>query len=326
MRTGTVFCELLMTTDRPLPFISVIIPVFNDGPRLRECLGALADQTYPKDHFEVVVVDNSPGADQALVGLPEEFSTLTLTVAHQPRRGSYAARNLGLTLAQGPAIAFTDSDCIPAADWLERGAQHLSQHPDCGLVAGRIKFFFQSPESPSIAEIYDSLHLLTQQKYIEKYHFGATANVFTFKDVFANVGAFNDTLQSGGDSEWGKRVFAAGYEQIYAEDVVIAHPARTSFRALRKKVARITEGDYYLNDTDDWPLSRFLADVLIDFKPHIKYFFDLAEKPQVQGFRKQLGCYLMYIYLRHLKSWTRLRLYMRNVTNRYHADQGQESE
>src|SRR6478672_8526953 len=41
-----------------LPFVSVIVPVFNDPVRLRTCLQALGRQSYPRDRFEVIVVDN----------------------------------------------------------------------------------------------------------------------------------------------------------------------------------------------------------------------------------------------------------------------------
>jgi glycosyltransferase involved in cell wall biosynthesis len=40
-------------------FISVIIPVFNDAEPLKTCLEALENQTYPKDLYEVIVIDNA---------------------------------------------------------------------------------------------------------------------------------------------------------------------------------------------------------------------------------------------------------------------------
>jgi len=54
------------------PFVSVIIPVYNDSIRLRTCLQALEEQTYPKSAYEVIVVDN--GSDESIEPIFAEFS------------------------------------------------------------------------------------------------------------------------------------------------------------------------------------------------------------------------------------------------------------
>ncbi|MEO1376787.1 MAG: glycosyltransferase [Cyanobacteria bacterium J06635_10] len=41
------------------PFVSVIIPVFNDSKRLKKCLTKLESQSYPRNRFEVIVIDNN---------------------------------------------------------------------------------------------------------------------------------------------------------------------------------------------------------------------------------------------------------------------------
>ncbi|QQE66397.1 hypothetical protein GFS31_30950 [Leptolyngbya sp. BL0902] len=289
------------------PLISVIIPVFNDADCLKPCLQALAQQTYPQDRYEVIVVDNSPTPDPNLPPLAAQFPWVVL--AHEPQRGSYAARNHGLGLAKGSIIAFTDADCLPAATWLERGADWLRRHPDCGFVAGQIRFFFQNPDAPTAAELYDSRHFLQQKTYAEEYHFGATANLFTFKSRFEAVGLFNSRLYSGGDREWGERVFAAGYPSLYADDVVIDHPARHSFGELRRKVLRVTVGDHELSQTNDQALTAFLAGVLPEFKPSLRYAVACMKDPTIPGWRRKLDCYVTYLALRYLKAGKRLQLY-----------------
>ncbi len=56
---------------------------------------------------------------------------------HEPLPGSYAARNQGLSQARGNIVAFTDADCIPNPDWIEKGVRTLQKFPECGLVAGK---------------------------------------------------------------------------------------------------------------------------------------------------------------------------------------------
>ncbi|WP_235108449.1 glycosyltransferase family A protein [Acaryochloris sp. 'Moss Beach'] len=186
-----------------LDFVSVIVPVFNDTERLAYCLQALEQQTYSNHSYEVIVVDNASEDDvQAVV---TKFSHAKVVV--EPQRGSYAARNTGIAIAKGNILAFTDADCIPAPDWIEKGVQSLRDVPNCGLVAGRIEFSYQNPQQPNSIELCDSVLYLQQDLYLKHAKFGATANVFTYKSVFAEVGLFDQILKSGGDYEWGATGF-----------------------------------------------------------------------------------------------------------------------
>ncbi|WP_421654968.1 glycosyltransferase [Leptothermofonsia sp. ETS-13] len=232
-------------TQSSFPFVSVIVPVFNDAIRLKQCLLALEQQTYPHHRYEVVVVDNGSDADQHMGELVLPFEQATLVYESQP--GSYAARNRGIAVAKGTVIAFTDADCTPAFDWIEQGVRALLVTPNCGFVAGKIEPSFLDKAHPTPIELYESLwYALPQQEFVEKHHFGATANMFTFARVIQQVGAFDGSLKSNGDREWGQRVHAAGYQPVYAETVCVTHPARHSFQQLYARARRITGGRYDL--------------------------------------------------------------------------------
>ena len=221
-------------------FVSVIIPVFNDTERLKLCLSALENQTYPQESYEVIVVDNN--SEENIAAIAKNFKQVILT--QESKRGSYAARNRGIKIAKGEVLAFTDSDCIPISNWLENGVTKLLLSPNCGIVAGKIDLYYQKDNTPNSAEIFDKLVNLQQEKYVKEHHYGATANLFTFKYIFDKIGLFNAELKSGGDGEWGNRVFAGGYDIIYDPDVLILHPARNSLSQLAKKVIRQTGGTF----------------------------------------------------------------------------------
>jgi glycosyltransferase involved in cell wall biosynthesis len=199
------------------PFVSVIIPVFSDSKRLRICLSALENQTYPNDKYEVIVIDNGP--DEEVSPLVSAYRQTKATYESIP--GSYAARNKGLSVAKGEVIAFTDSDCIPAVDWIEKGVASLLRIPNCGLVAGEIDVFFKDPLRPTAVELYDKIRGFEQRDFLENRHYGATANIFTFMEIVHNVGFFNENLISGGDKEWRQRVYAAGFNQVFADDAQV---------------------------------------------------------------------------------------------------------
>ena len=223
----------------PDRFVSVVVPVYNDA-RIGKCIDALLNQTYPSDQYEIIVVDNA-STDNTHAIVKQYPVTL---LREDGIQSSYAARNTGIRNAKGDIIALTDSDCIPNRDWIERGVTNLLGVSNCGLAAGEIHLFFNIPGKPNVVEVYDSINGFDQKEDIERRNYGSTANVFTFRRIFYEVGFFNDQLRSGGDNEWGRRVFSSGYSQIYAEDTIVGHPARGSFGQLYKRTTRLIGGCY----------------------------------------------------------------------------------
>ncbi|MDJ0776022.1 MAG: glycosyltransferase family A protein [Mastigocoleus sp. MO_167.B18] len=286
------------------PFVSIIIPVYNDAERLKTCLIPLEEQTYPKDLYEVIIVDNN--SEEDITKVVNQFKQARIT--NESRQGSYAARNQGISVAKGNVFGFTDSDCIPNNDWIEKGVEKLLQIPNCGLVAGEVKLFFKNPEEPTIFEIYDSMNFLRQQYYIEKYNFGATANIFTFKDVFEVVGLFNHELKSGGDSEWGKRVFAAGYVQVYADNVLVSHPARSHWGEIQKKVLRVTEGMYKQGE-EQKSLIDFSIEILRDLKSPLKELKRIFQNHISSGIIQKLKLIMLFISVKHIRARTKVKMY-----------------
>ena len=219
-----------------MPLVSVIIPVKDDAERLRACLDALAAQTLDAP-CEVLVVDNGsehPPAD--VVGAHPQARLL-----HESRPSSYAARNRGAGAAAGEILAFTDSDCVPDRDWLRCGVAAVRAAERACFVGGRIDTFASASGQPSAVEVYEMAHAFPQRLYVES-GYAATANLFVPRDVFRRVGDFDAALVSGGDMEWGQRARAAGVLPVYADDARVGHPARRTFRELRHKLARVSDG------------------------------------------------------------------------------------
>jgi len=117
-----------MTSD--LPRASVIVPVYNRRELLRSLLIALSDQTLGSSDFEVIVVDD--GSDDGSAALAEGFvdKGLPVRVIRTARGGAVAARCTGVEASRAPFLAFTDSDCVPAPDWLEAGVTALESGAD----------------------------------------------------------------------------------------------------------------------------------------------------------------------------------------------------
>lgn len=286
-------------------FISVIIPVYNDSEQLKTCLNSLENQTYPKDLYEVVVVDNN--SEEDIPSIVNQFTQAR--VIFESRRGSYAARNKGLSFVKGNILGFTDSDCIPAPNWIEKGVEKLLQTPNCGLVAGKIQLFYKNPDKPTVVELYDSMNFLRQELYVKELKFGATANMFTYKAVFDAVGLFNVDLKSSGDRQWGQRVFKSGYTQIYAEDVCIAHPARGELKELQKKLARITEGLNKVENPQKKSLIPLIYEVFWDIRPPVRELLKILKDENLEPISRKTQYTLLLIFLRWVRARKKLQLY-----------------
>jgi len=228
-------------TATHLPFVSVIVPVY-DEPRLVHCLHALSRQTYPQDRYEVVVVENGRSGRAAAVA--GDFANVT--VCEEPKRGSYAARNLGVRAARGDVLAFTDADCIPGEVWLRAGVEELQPDGRADVVGGEVRLFPRDQERLTSAELWECVWGFPQKEFVEARNFAATANLFTYRRVFDAVGPFDADMMSGGDVEWGQRAHRAGKRLVFSEAACVLHPARRHLRDLLGKYRRTCGGMYQL--------------------------------------------------------------------------------
>lgn len=243
-----------ISVGKQLPFVSVIVPVYSDLHHLGRLIESIKKQSYPKECFELLIVDNGTGESlgKYLAGLSNS------KILHEQRPSSYAARNRGIQEAKGSVLAFTDVDCVPDRDWLMRGIEALQSAPNIGFVGGEIEVFPERRERLTLVELFEILEDFNQERFVTKWAFAATANMFTKKDVMKHIGMFDTNLKSSGDHEWGTRAVRAGYLGIWSPSAIVKHPARKTLGQFFRKTARIQGGQYdlYLKESkkDKWSL------------------------------------------------------------------------
>mgnify|MGYP001136890864 CR=1 FL=1 len=94
--------------------ISVIIPTYNEEKNIEKCLKSLYEQTFPKEGFEIIVVDGK--SNDRTIEIARKYAD---KVEIQVSEGIGGARNDGVRIAKGEIIASTDADCLPYREWLE---------------------------------------------------------------------------------------------------------------------------------------------------------------------------------------------------------------
>jgi len=230
---------------RTPPFVSVIIPVRNDASGIRQTLESVFLQTYPKTHYEIIVIDNQSDDDTFSV-ITEMISGFdgNIMADIETTKGSYAARNRGIRLARGDIIAFIDSDMTVDPEWLYKGVSRVSDKK-ADYVGCRIDIV-SSGEKLSLWEKYDIALGFPIQQYMETDGYAGAGCLFVTRRVIEAVGGFDSRLMSGGDCEFGTRVRDKGFTMIYDAENIMYHPARNSFSSLFWKQKRVTLGQIRL--------------------------------------------------------------------------------
>jgi GT2 family glycosyltransferase len=213
------------------PRASILIPVHRHPEGLRITLESLASSLGKDANVETVVCNDGGGED--ISTLARQFSCQEARLPEN--RGSYAARNAGLQIAQAPIMAFLDADQRTAPGWLDAGLKAASQSE---YVGGRVAI--ETSPTAGFWERFDQKNAFPVEDYIRR-HYAPTANLFVHRAVFDKVGPFREDLRSGGDQEFGNRAFAAGFRQAYCPDAVTLHPARDRREQLIK-LRRVATG------------------------------------------------------------------------------------
>jgi glycosyltransferase involved in cell wall biosynthesis len=117
----------------PRPEISVVLCTHNGERTIASALSSLGHQSLSSARYEVIVVNDGSADRTAEIARSHGVRVIDL----QPNRGLAAARNAGTAAARAPIVAFTDDDCQPARDWLERLFRALSD-PRIDGVSGRV--------------------------------------------------------------------------------------------------------------------------------------------------------------------------------------------
>lgn len=239
-------------------------------------------QTYPAASFEVIVVNNDPNDIGPDLALPHNYQMLV-----EARPGSYAARNRALSHARGEIVAFTDSDCIPNPDWIERAVAQMLHGAQ--RIAGHVELFFASKRLTP-AEIYEKA-VAFNQKRTALTGGAVTANMFTWRRSFDQVGLFNESLLSGGDNEWGWRAHSQGIPVVYAPEVIVKHPARSQLNTLLAKRRRVVAGMMKIPQTSTL---HGRAWVIRGFTPPVREIVDVCRRQDLSLCEKAVAGGMMY--------------------------------
>ena len=221
--------------NKSTPFISIVIPTYNRPEKLKECLESLTELEYPRDSYEVIVVDD--GSKISLESVVENFENqIEITLLKQKNAGPATARNTGAKQAKGEFLAFTDDDCKPAPDWLNQIAACFAKKPDCLIGGKTINILSENPFSTASQELINYLYSYYNRDP-EQATFFASNNIAISKQRFHEIGGFDTTYPRAAaeDREFCDRWLQYGNQMIYVPEVNVYHAHKLTLSSYWKQ-------------------------------------------------------------------------------------------
>ena len=229
--------------NSPLPSFSVVIPTYNRHAQLSECLVSLAKLAYPRDRYEVIVVDDeSPMTPEVIVTRFRDRMRVELIV--QPHGGPARARNAGASVARGEYLAFTDDDCTPTADWLLRLSERLAEAPGHAVGGRTVNRLPRNSYSTASQMLIDYLYGYFSRR---KGRFFTSNNLAMSTVLYRTLGGFDTDmpLAAAEDREFCDRWTDHGYSLLEAPEAVVEHAHTLDFRGFCRQHFNYGRGAYY---------------------------------------------------------------------------------
>ncbi len=240
--------------------VSVVVPAHNAAAVLPTTLRCLAAQEYPKDHYEVVVVDDG-STDHTAEVVRRAAGEVPLRYVHQPQRGRAAARNAGARAARFEVVLFLDADV-----WAEPGllAAHARHYRDGARVAvqGPSRTHPASKCNPFM-EVKEILPDLTPRRRHDLSPYHVITRNFSLRalDLWA-VGGFDESFVGYGweDIELGLRLRRGGVRLRWEPEARTWHYHVEDLASARRKQVEAGRGAVYFWDKHGrpWGLGMFL--------------------------------------------------------------------
>lgn len=204
-------------TSEPPPFVSVIIPAYNAATTIGKCLDALQHQTYPRERYEVIVVDD--GSRDATAAVVQGYGVSYL---YQRNTGPATARNRGAQAARGGIILFTDADCVPALDWLEEMAAALKP-----AEVAAVKGVYRNG-GKSLWTRFAQIEFLERYRLLARH--AAIDMIDTYaagfkKDIFLAFGGFDTSfpVPNNEDTDLSYRMSRKGCKMVFNPNAIVWH-------------------------------------------------------------------------------------------------------
>ena len=220
-----------------LPFISVVVPVYNQERYISKCIESLLNLDYPSKRLEIILVDND--SQDSSYRILKCYEGKKVKVIKESKRGPASARNKGIKESKGEIIAFTDGDCEVSRSWLKCLIKGLKENK-ADAVAGISIFCGKRGYVARVLERrgFDNLikGLSETRKWIT---WAPTRNFAVKREILERLGGFCEdfTHPADEDIELCLRMQKNGYRILFVPEASVFH-YRANYLTLGKAIKK----------------------------------------------------------------------------------------
>ena len=217
-----------------LPFVSVLLPVRNEGTFIERSLGSVLAQDYPDDRLEVIVADgdSQDGTASSVARLRQSRPNLHLI--RNPERIVATGLNRAFQQARGDVIVRVDGHCEIATDYVRRCVEHLRSGADG--VGGSVETVGETPIARVIAAAMSSKFGVGDSAFRTVQGRSIQADTVPFpaytRAIVERAGPYDTELVRNQDDEYNYRLRKMGARLLLAADVKSVYYSRTSLGSL----------------------------------------------------------------------------------------------
>lgn len=211
---------------------SIIISTYNRAETIPICLESLINQDYPKDQYEIIVVNNNSKdhTEEVVEKIIEQNPHVVIKYYFVPKPGQVYARQIGILAAKNEILTFTDDDGILSSNLISEIANVFQMNDKVAGVAGRITIKWDETPPDWIYDYEPQLGKLDYGNEV-KYEVGLymnAGNLSIKKDILIEVGGFNpemvgDWLVGDGETGLWLRLKKRGYLIGWAPNALMEH-------------------------------------------------------------------------------------------------------
>jgi cellulose synthase/poly-beta-1,6-N-acetylglucosamine synthase-like glycosyltransferase len=244
--------------DNEKPFVSVVMTVLNMERTLDECIRSLINLDYPKDKYEIIVVDGKSKDGTCKIVQKHIDETQSPKISLYEKEGLVGVgRNEAFRHSQGKIIAITDGDMVVPPDWLDNlvgefeegvgGVGGPNVNADTSLITTAIGCI--DVQGPS----FDVVPIRGKNPYDKP--FVSDSNVYTTicrnsaykKSVLDEIGGFDERIISSDDPELNIKILKKGYKLKYVPKALVKHHHRSSISGFYKQQRRYAVSQAIVN-------------------------------------------------------------------------------
>ena len=222
------------------PIISIITPTYNRADELKHLYRSIREQSIDLGILEFIISDDgSTDSTKSMVEKWVEISEISIKFITQKNQGPGAARNHGMTVAEGDLFLFIDSDCEAHPDWIKTIYDEYQQNKfdafggpdgakdDFSVLQKSIDF--------SMTSFFTTGGMRGHSEDMLAKFFPRTHNMGIKRSIYNQIGGFGG-LRHGQDIEFSNRIRKSGARIKFLINAIVFHRRRTSINQFFKQV------------------------------------------------------------------------------------------